>query len=231
MLHEAAAAVAQEFGVKTAALGIDLTLPGAPTKVYAWTKEQNCTVNMLINNAGIGRGNYYELIPWSVYQTMMTLNNQVLAELVYLFLPDLKKEPEAWLLNVCSMEGILAMPVKVIYSASKFFIYAFTLALHEELRNFPIKVSMLCPGPVVTNEDGLQRIKSNGWKAKLVVMYPHEVAPIAINGLLRNKRIIIPGIVNKIIIFINGLMPLPMRMRMLGNISRGAVPKGVEVVH
>jgi short-subunit dehydrogenase len=231
MLHAEAAAIAQEFGVKTAALGIDLTLPGAPVRVFEWTKAQGIQLNMLINNAGFGRGNYYENIPWPVYQTMLTLNNQVPAELTHLFLPDLKKEPEAHLLNVSSMEGLMAMPVKVIYSSTKFFIYAFTLALREELHNFPIKVSLLCPGPVVTNEDGLQRIKSAGWKAKLVVMYPDQVAPIAIAGLLKGKRIIIPGIFNRIITIINGMVPLPLRMRSMRGVSRAAVPKGVDVVH
>ena len=40
MLHSEAAAIAQEFGVKAAALGIDLTLPGAPARVYEWTKRK-----------------------------------------------------------------------------------------------------------------------------------------------------------------------------------------------
>nr|HPH19882.1 hypothetical protein [Haliscomenobacter sp.] len=86
-------------------------------------------------------------------------------------------------------------------------------------------VSALCPGPVVTNEDGLKRIQRSGRKAKLVVMYPHQVAPIAINGLFNGKRIIIPGVMNQLMIVLNNALPLSVRMKLLRKIGKGIIPK------
>ena len=66
---------------------------------------------------------------------------------------------------------------------------------NEELRLDNIRVSIVSPGPVITNEEGLKRFKVQGAKAKLIVKMPMQVAKIAIRGMLKNKTIIIPGYV------------------------------------
>lgn len=221
----AAQAIADQYGVEVQTLGIDLTAADAPQEVFGWTQEKGYEVDMLINNAGFGRGDYLEMIPLGVYKTMLRLNNQVMFEMTYHFLPKLKEQPQAYILNTSSMEGLMPMPVKTAYTATKHFVTAFSLALREEVAHTGVQVSALCPGPVLTNEDGLKRIQSNGWKAKLLLMYPHEVAPIAIDGLLKGKRIIIPGVMNKVMIGFNNALPMSLRMRLLRKVGRGFLPK------
>jgi hypothetical protein len=223
-LHRAAQEITAQHGVEVQTLGIDLTAPDAALAVFNWAQAQG-SVDMLINNAGFGRGAYLEMIPLQVYQSMLRLNNQVLFELSYHFLPHFKQQARAYILNTSSMEGLLPMPIKTAYTASKHFVTAFSLALHEELAHTGVRVSVLCPGPVLTNEDGLKRIQNSGWKAKLLLMYPQQVAPIAIEGLLQGKRLIIPGTMNKLMIGINGWLPLSWRMSLLRRISRGILPK------
>ncbi|WP_353480737.1 SDR family NAD(P)-dependent oxidoreductase [Haliscomenobacter sp.] len=224
-LQTAATEIAQKYQVEVHPLGIDLTAPDAPLQVYNWSQENGYSVDMLINNAGFGKGDIMERVPLVVYQTMLRLNNQVPFELTYHFLPHLKQQKQAYILNTSSMEGLMPMPFKAAYTSTKHFVTAFSLSLREELADTSISVSTLCPGPVVTNEDGLKRIQRSGPKAKLVVMFPHQVAPIAINGLLRGKRIIIPGVVNQIMILLNNVLPLALRMRMLRKIGSAIIPK------
>lgn len=224
-LHAAASEIAQKYGVAAQPFGIDLTVPDAPLKVYTWCQENGYSVDILINNAGFGRGDILNKIPLGVYQTMLRLNNQVMFEMTYHFLPHLKQLDKAYILNSSSMEGLMPMPFKAAYTSTKHFVTAFSLSMREELADTSVSVSALCPGPVVTNEDGLKRIQRSGRKAKLVVMYPNQVAPIALNGLFRGKRIIIPGIVNQIMILLNNAMPLAIRMRMLRKIGAGVIPK------
>lgn len=224
-LHQTAQEIREKYQVEAHPLGIDLTESNAAQQVFIWAQDKSFSVDMLINNAGFGRGDYLEMIPLGVYQTMLRLNNQVMFELTYHFLPQLKSQEKAYILNTSSMEGLMPMPVKTAYSATKHFVTAFSLALREELAETKISVSALCPGPVLTNEDGLKRIQSNGWKAKLVLMYPHQVAPLAIEGLLKGKRIIIPGVVNKVLIGLNNALPLGLRMRMLRRVGKGFLPK------
>jgi short-subunit dehydrogenase len=78
---------------------------------------------------------------------------------------------------------------------------------------------------VVTNEDGMRRIKNNGARARLVVMMPEEVAPIAVNGLLSGKKVIVPGKLNKLILFMNKLLPLSLKMVLLKKIGISFLPK------
>ena len=224
-LYAAANEIAQKYGVETRPFGIDLTAPDAPLKVYTWCQENSYSVDILINNAGFGRGDILNKIPLGVYQTMLRLNNQVMFEMTYHFLPQLKQLDKAYILNSSSMEGLMPMPFKAAYTSTKHFVTAFSLSMREELADTGVSVSALCPGPVVTNEDGLKRIQRSGPKAKLVVMYPNQVAPIALNGLFRGKRIIIPGVMNQIMILLNNALPLAIRMRMLRKIGAGVIPK------
>jgi short-subunit dehydrogenase len=216
--------LASTYPVEVHALGLDLTQATAPQQVFDWTQENKWTVNVLINNAGFGRGDRFEFIDLRVYQAMMRLNNQVMIELAYLFLPQLKSQAQSFLLNLGSMESILPMPNKAIYTATKHFMYAFSLSLREEAADTGLSVSILCPGPVLTNEDGLKRIKGGGLGAKMILMLPEQVAPIALKGLFSGKRVIVPGFMNKVLLGINSLLPLSLRMRLLRKIGQAALP-------
>jgi short-subunit dehydrogenase len=50
-------------------------------------------------------------------------------------------------------------------------------------------------------------LKTSGWLSRLSVMNPEDVAPIAIDGLLNSKEVIIPGRVNKLFLILNKLLP------------------------
>jgi short-subunit dehydrogenase len=70
-----------------------------------------------------------------------------------------------------------------------------------------VNVSVVCPGGMNTNETIIKTNKANNWLARQSIMNPEEVAPIAINGLLNRKEIIIPGRMNKLFLLIDKLLP------------------------
>ncbi|MEY3322284.1 MAG: hypothetical protein RLZZ417_1867 [Bacteroidota bacterium] len=224
-LNDTATELITTFKVQVVKFPVDLTKENAALLIKNKIEEEGISLKVLVNNAGFGRGDFFENIPLETYQTMMGLNNRVLVELCYQLLPILKKNKSAYILNLGSMESFLPMPVKAIYTASKHFVLAFSLALGTELKGTGISVSILCPGPVVTNEDGLRRIKNNGARARLVVMMPEEVAPIAVNGLFSGKKVIVPGKINKLILFMNKILPLSLRMKLLKKIGFSFLPQ------
>ncbi len=203
--------------------GIDLSRPDAAREVYDWCLANDYRVNMLINNAGFGRSGWFEKMPLETYRTMIQVNNQALFELCYHFMPMLKEHQPAHIMNMSSLEAYLPTPYKAAYTATKHFVFAYSLALREELKPFGVNVSVLCPGSTITNEDGLRRIQSQGRKAKLVVMMPEPVAEIAITDLLGKKQIIIPGRVNKFIAFLSRQIPIRRKMRLLERLFRSYV--------
>ncbi|MFI5135806.1 MAG: SDR family NAD(P)-dependent oxidoreductase, partial [Chitinophagales bacterium] len=168
VLDDVAKNIRDTFKVEVLGFGIDLSSEDAPKKVFDFTREKNIRINILINNAGIGSSGIFSNTPLEKYYSMLRLNNAALIGLTYFFLDDLKLFPDAHIMNMSSMEATLPLPYKSTYTATKNFIYAFSLALNEELRPFKIKVTVVCPGGVITNEEGLKRMESQGIKAKLL---------------------------------------------------------------
>ncbi len=195
-------------------LGIDLVRPGAVDAVLHWLDEEQLRINYLINNAGFGRGGLFEHTPWTEYRTMLQLNNQVMVELIHRLLPQLKA-CRGGVLNLSSMEATLPLPYKTVYTGTKGFVYNFSLALREEFRHHGVSVSVLCPGPVITNEDGLRRVEAQGARARLLVTMPDDIAPAAIAGMLSGKAVIVPGLLVRILVWVSYLTPRPLRMRIL----------------
>ena len=58
-----------------------------------------------------------------------------------------------------------------------------------------------------TNISVTTLLKTSGCISRLSAMNPEDVAPIAINGLLRGSEVIIPGRMNKLFLFLNKLLP------------------------
>ncbi len=214
--------ISDEFNVDVKYFGVDLTTDGAAEKVYRWTKDNNLKVDMLINNAGFGNSGLLESNELKEYQTIMALNNKAMVEMTFHFINDLKRLPRAFVMNTSSMEATLPLPYKVVYTATKSFVYAFSLALREELKNDDcnVSVSVLCPGSVVTNEGGLERIKAQGSKAKLVIIMADKVGEIAIKKMLNGKRVIVPGYGPWWIVKIMKIMPTGLKMKILEKIFR-----------
>lgn len=200
-------------------LGIDLTDQGAVPRVLAWLSEENIAISYLINNAGFGRGGLFEHTSWPEYRTMLQLNNQVMVELIYALLPQLKLHGGG-ILNLSSMEATLPLPYKTVYTGTKAFVYNMSLALREEFRYYGVSVSVLCPGPVITNEDGLKRVRAQGGRAKYLVTMPEDIAPQAIRGMLRGKAVILPGRLVQLLVIVSYFTPRRVRMRILEKIFR-----------
>ncbi|MEM9834932.1 MAG: SDR family NAD(P)-dependent oxidoreductase [Bacteroidota bacterium] len=210
-------------------LGINLIEEDAPTRVVRWLEEQDVRLKYLINNVGFGRGGCFEAVPLKEYQLMLRLNNQVMVDMTYTLLPQLKASQGA-ILNVSSMEATLPLPYKTVYTGTKGFIYNFSLALREEFRYYQISVSALCPGPVLTNEDGLKRVQAQGWKAKLLLKLPADIAPPAISGMLKGKAVIVPGTLPKILVTLGYYIPRSLRLRLLEKLFRKYRDNPSEVV-
>jgi len=188
--------------------------------VYNWVKENGYDVSRLINNVGIGKGGTFMSMSLKDIGHMMMLNNRVMVEMTHHFIPELEKHKDAHILSVSSLEARLPLPYKAIYTGTKNFVYAFSLAIAQELKFSNVRVSVLCPGPVLTNPDGLNRINAHGKRSKLLMMYPDQVARIAVTGMLKGKQIIVPGRLNALFFKLGSLLPVGLKMNILERLFR-----------
>lgn len=201
-------------------LAIDLLQEGASEEVYAWVVRNHFEVDVLINNVGLGRGGTFSGMDPVDLHKMLTLNNRVTVDMTYHFLPILVRQPRAHILSLSSLEARLPLPYKAVYTGTKTFIYAFSLALEQELKSTNVRVAVLCPGPVLTNADGLARINAHGRRSKVLMMYPADVARIAVNGMLKGHRIIVPGTLNAVFFKLGAWLPVGLKMNILERLFR-----------
>ena len=103
----------------------------------------------LVNNAGLSLNGPLELVPVPDIKKLMDVNVIGLLAVTKAFLP-LLRESRGRIINISSGHGLLAIPDKSAYAASKFAVQAISDALRVELRPFGVSVSCLAVGKVDT---------------------------------------------------------------------------------
>ncbi|KAA0549034.1 SDR family oxidoreductase [Bacillus sp. BGMRC 2118] len=173
----------------------DLSLPGAAKEVYDEIENQNIKIDVLINNAGFGLlGNFSDL-DIERQNEMIQLNVTALTELTYYVLGDMKKRNSGKILNVASTAAFQPGPFMAVYYATKAFVLSFSEALVEEVSDFNITVTTLCPGATKTNFGALAKVENT--KMFKRAMNSETVAKMGVDALMKGKRVIITGGFNK----------------------------------
>jgi short-subunit dehydrogenase len=199
--------IKNQYNVEVDILSIDLSQAQAPKLVYNWITEKDYASNFLINNAGYGLWGKFEELNLSAQLEMCQLNMITVTSLCHLLLPILSTEKKAYILNVCSTAAYQAVPTLAIYSATKAFVLSFTRALRFELKDGPVSVSCLSPGPVDTGFAHRAGLDAFNKMAEKFNMRPDEVAEIALKGMFAKKSEIIPGFTNIISVYANRILP------------------------
>jgi short-subunit dehydrogenase len=107
-------------------------------------------VHVLVNNAGFHERGLAESVSVADMGTMIDVNLKAPIVLSRLALPYLRKSGDGAIVNVASLAGRTAVPGAATYSATKFGLRAFTIALADEVKDAGIKVAAVSPGPIDT---------------------------------------------------------------------------------
>ena len=199
--------IKRNYAVEVIGIEKDLCKDESCAELFSEVAAMNVEVNMLINNAGIGSTMFFGEGSASLYERQIKLNVLATTMVTYFFLPMLKRNDKAYIMNVGSIASFFCLPKKNVYGATKSFIYNFTRSLRKELRKDRIYVSVLCPGAMNTNVPITLMCKTASYIARLSVMEPEKVVPLALDGLLNNKEVIIPGRLNRILLLMDILFP------------------------
>lgn len=218
-LRDAAAQLAATYGVNADFLAVDLALPGAAQRVFDWCGQQGYAVQMLVNNAGYGLSGPFERYSLAEHTDMMQVNMTALVELCHLFLPQLRQQPRAYILNIASTTAYQAIPLLSLYSATKVFVLNFSRGLRHELRGSSVSVTCVSPGATDTDFVTRAQIGEKGLKAaKQVQMAPADVARQAVAATLAGRAELVPGVINKLGKFMAWLMPKSLVEKAAGSV-------------
>lgn len=100
----------------------------------------------------------------------------------------------------------------MVQSATKAYIMSFSNALRGELSKTGIKITTLCPGATKTEFAAKANIQ-NTLLFKIAVMNPEKVVGIAYCKMMKGRRLVIPGIYNKLLVVFSKVMPISLTNR------------------
>jgi short-subunit dehydrogenase len=156
------------------------------------------SIQFLINNAGIGGTSPMSETPPESIDSIIMLNVRGTVMLTRMLIPALQQHSRSYILNVSSMAAFMPIAYKTVYPASKAFISSFSLGMREELSHTGVSVSVLYPGPLMTNSSSARRILSHSSWAKLGLMPVDKMAGYALQRALDGQGAIIPGWFNRL---------------------------------
>lgn len=191
--------LAQELSSKVEVkfLSTDLFSPDAPQRIFEFATQHQMNINMLVNNAGMGFYGVFHETDLQNHIRVMQLNMDACVRMAHEFLQRSDKKEKRYLLNVASTAAYQPVPNMTIYAATKAFMLFFSRGLRHELRKEKVNVTALCPGGTESDFFGPAQMEEVVKKNAQFMMKAEEVAKLGINGVLKNKSVVIPGFTNK----------------------------------
>jgi short-subunit dehydrogenase len=206
-----------ELGGEVHIFAADLAREGAAASLIAELEAEGLSVGTLINNAGFGLGGKFADRPLARLSEMIELNVRALTELCHLVLPAMRERGTGAILNVASTAAFQPGPNMAVYYATKAYVLSFSEALHHELKDSGIRVSALCPGP--THSEFSDVADSHSPTLERMKMPAAPVVAAGLDGLDRNKAVVIPGFRNKVGAQASRLLPRSTMRNIIGRIK------------
>ncbi len=201
--------IIKDYKVDCNFIAMDLSEDNAGLKLFNWCANNDFVVDILVNNAGYGLSGNVENYDMAAYHNMMQVNMATPLALILQFLPQLKQQPKAYILNIASSAAYQAVPGLCVYAATKSFVFSLSRGLRYELRNTSVSVTVVNPGTTDTNfANRAQVTNERALKAaEKLNMTPEAVAKIAVDGMYAGKAEVIPGFINKLGAFLTVILP------------------------
>ncbi len=219
-LNRLAAELHTQHGIEVQILTKDLATPTAPQELFDALRAT--PVSILVNNAGSGWHGAFAKTGLPQSLAIMHLNMDAPVQLTHLFVQPMLARRAGKILNVASTAAFQPGPMVNVYYASKAFAHSFSYALACELENSGVTVTTLCPG--TTHTEFFARGNFGPVRAAFT-MDAHTVAVAGYRGLMRGKRMVIPGVTNKIASALSRRLPVRWAAAIVRRLHRSVEPK------
>ncbi|MFN3597047.1 MAG: SDR family NAD(P)-dependent oxidoreductase [Rubricoccaceae bacterium] len=195
---------AQLLGPVVTAHALDVTEGAATGGFRDAVLAAHGRVSVLVNNAGAGLAGRFEETSEEEFRWQMEVNLFSVVALTRAFLPALRAEPAAQLVNVSSLFGLIGPAEQVAYATSKFAVRGFSEALRHELGGTGVGVTVVHPGGVRTRIAAAARVAAGADRARVAAMQaafsqralrmpPAAAARRIVRGIARRERRVLVG--------------------------------------
>lgn len=200
----------RELGAQVLVLPEDLSRAGAADRLLAAVSAQGRTIDVLINNAGLGLPGAYGRSDWAEQAGSLQLMLVSVCELTHKVLPGMLERRYGRIANVASLAGLLpGASGHTLYAATKSFLIKFSQSLHLETRGTGVEVTALCPGFTLTEFHD-----ANGTRERVTAGTPswawQEAEAVVREGWSaaeRGRAVVVTGRVNRSIAALAKALP------------------------
>jgi short-subunit dehydrogenase len=216
-LAEVAAECHAKHHIETEIVAADLACAESLDKLMPVLEHTPRQFEVLVNNAGFGI--HGDFASTDIEQNIELLSLQLTASLrlTKAVLPGMIERRKGRILNVASVYSFSPVPFQSVYAACKAFLLSFSTAIQNELGGTGVTVTVFCPGVTQTEFRSRAGI---GQKNEQSGMTAEAAARIAYVETLRGKHIVVPGVVNRLYVFVSRLLPVQVVPNLIRFINR-----------
>jgi len=186
----------------------DLAEPRAAFRLWTDLTKAGFSVDVLVNNAGVGLYGLLAEQDADGLDRMVQLNVGALTALTRLALPGMREQGWGRILNVASVVGHQPGAARMaVYYATKAYVLSFSKGLASELEGSGVTVTVLSPGPTETSFDERSGAPVNALYNRMPKMTARAVAGAGYRGMKRGSRVVVPGLLTKALAFAGELPP------------------------
>jgi short-subunit dehydrogenase len=207
VLQQVASELESAHQVRAYVLADDLSDPAAPRRVFETLGAEGIELDILVNNAGFGLAGPLASADAQRTHDMIEVNVTAVTMLTRLALPAMVARGRGRILNVASTAAFQPGPLMAVYYAAKAYVLSFSEAIADELRDTGVTVTALCPGPTRTRWADVAGVRQSPMFTRLAVADAGPVARAGYDAMMRGRRVVIPGLVNRLVAFGNRFVP------------------------
>ena len=187
----------------------DLSRPDAAEKVYDFTRENGCDVEVLVNNAGLF---YYQGIAETspaALSRMVMVHDYTPLLLCRYYVPDMRARGCGYILNVSSLAAWIQWPGLGMYASTKRFVKDFSRALRVECRGTGVSVTNAYFGAVDTPLFNLKPSYRKLARALRIMVPAEKAVEKALKATFKRRKGTMPGLLNHIFKPVVRVLPDP----------------------
>ncbi len=180
-------------GVRIELVTADIANPDGPREIFRFTESREITVDLLVNNAGLGSYGEFRKSDLRRELGMVQVNCSAVAHLTRLYLPGMVERRSGGILIVSSTAAFQAVPYMAVYAATKGFDLLFAEALAREVEGFGVRVCALCPGPTASEFQSVAGVPES---LAFGLEPAAQVAAVGLKALAAGEHSVISGVAN-----------------------------------
>jgi len=202
-------------------LTADLGTRKGQDAVAARIADAERPIDLVVNNAGFGTSGEFSTLDADRLGDEVELNVAALTRLSHAALAVMVPRRRGWLLNVSSVAGFQPAPSLAVYAATKAYVLSLSESLHQEVASAGVHVSALCPGLTKTEFQAVSNSEHyQSTFPEFMWTTVEQVATAGLEGVAKNRAIIVPGAVYKLVTGAGGVTPRWLKRALSGVVQR-----------